>query len=162
MVCLGNICRSPLAEGIMRQKIENAGVKWQVDSAGTGGYHLGSQPHKSSQKIALVHGIDISNQKARLFTKNDLLNFDKIYVMDGANYEDVKKMSGEDWDHQKVEFLLNEVTPGKNANVPDPYFGGEDGFENVFNMINEACDFIVHRYGMVNNPINNNDKTSLG
>lgn len=143
MVCLGNICRSPLAEGILKDKVKKAGLDWQVDSAGTNGYQPGCPPHHFSQKVAKQYGIDISNQKCRHFTGRDIENFDRIFVMDKENYNDVKEIAGEKWDAAKVDFLLNQIYTGQNKNVPDPWFGGEDGFHNVYKMIDKACDAIV-------------------
>lgn len=146
MVCLGNICRSPLAEGILQHKARQAGLDWEIDSAGTGNYHIGSAPHHLSQKVARLNGVEICDQKARQFRKEDMLEFDKIYVMDASNYNDVKRMSKELWDESKVDLLLNELYPHKNMSVPDPWFGGEDGFHEVYAMIEKACDAIIKRY----------------
>lgn len=149
MVCLGNICRSPLAEGILKDKIKKAGLHWEVDSAGTNGYNPGCPPHRFSLKVARENGIDISGQKCRNFTKEDITRFDKIYVMDDENYEEVKRISGVNWNAEKVDYLLNSVTPGQNRNVPDPWFGGEDGFHKAFKMIEEACDKIVASHAIL-------------
>lgn len=143
MVCLGNVCRSPLAEGILRDKVKRAGLDWEVDSAGTNGYQPGCPPHHFSQKVAKFYGIDIGEQKCRHFTKNDIDKFDTIYVMDEENYYDVQRICGEKWDPKKVDFLLNEIYPMQNRMVPDPWFGGEDGFHKVYEMIDEACEAIV-------------------
>ena len=143
MVCLGNICRSPLAEGILQYKANEAGLNWIVDSAGTGNYHIGEPPHHLSQKVAKLNGIDISHQRGRQFTKEDLLQFDKIYVMDSDNYNNVKKISGNLWDEQKVDLLLNATWPGENRSVPDPWYGKEDGYHKVFEMVSNACDVII-------------------
>ncbi len=143
MVCLGNICRSPLAEGILKNKIEKACLDWEVDSAGTGDYHIGQHPHYLAQKTAKMYAIDISCQKARQFQKEDMLRFDRIYVMDNENYEDVKRMSKELWNKEKVDLLLNELFPGENSDVPDPWFGTEKGFHEVFAMIDKACERII-------------------
>ena len=145
MVCLGNICRSPLAEGILQYRADNAGLNWTVDSAGTAGYHIGEAPHHLSQKVAKMNGIDISKQKGRKFSKEDILHYDKIYVMDNSNYYDVKHISGNNWDTEKVELLLNELYPGEDRDVPDPWYGGEDGFHIVFEMLDRACEKIVSR-----------------
>ncbi len=145
MVCLGNICRSPLAEGILQQKTNDLGLNWQVDSAGTGNYHIGSQPHQISQKVARENGIDISNQKARQFVKEDMLAFDKIYVMDADNYNDVKRMSLELWNASKTDLLLNELYPGENRGVPDPWYEKEEAYHKVFAMIDGACDNIISK-----------------
>lgn len=146
MVCLGNICRSPLAEGILREKIRKAGLHWTVDSAGTANYHIGDSPHHLSQKVAKLNGVDISYLQGRQFDKHDILHFDKIYVMDANNYEEVKNMSRELWDETKVDLLLNELYPFENREVPDPWYGPEEGYHQVYKMISEACDAILTKY----------------
>jgi len=143
MVCLGNICRSPLAEGILQDKADRVGLHWTEDSAGTAGYHIGETPHHLSQKVAKLNGIDISNQKGRKFQKEDILYYDKIYVMDNSNYNDVKDICGNNWKEEKVDLLLNELFPGEDRDIPDPWYGGEDGFQVVFEMIDRACERIV-------------------
>jgi protein-tyrosine phosphatase len=145
MVCLGNICRSPLAEGILKHKAQLAGLQWKVESAGTGAYHIGEAPHTLSQKVARMNGIDISNQRARQFVKEDIIYYDKIYVMDSSNYNDVKRICREEWVADKVDLLLNESHPGQNRSVPDPWYGKEDGYHEVFKMIEEACDMIIQK-----------------
>ncbi|MCZ2223947.1 MAG: low molecular weight phosphotyrosine protein phosphatase [Chitinophagales bacterium] len=149
MVCLGNICRSPLAEGILQKKIQELKLDWQVDSAGTAGYHIGCKPHNLSQKVAKLNGIDISQQQCRQFVKEDMLLFDKIYVMDKNNYANVKDISEELWNENKVELLLNEIYPNKNLDVLDPWYGEEDGYHKVFEMIDKACDVIVKKYSTI-------------
>ena len=149
MVCLGNICRSPLAEGILQHKANVLKLNWQVNSAGTANYHVGDAPHRLSQKVAKQNGIDISNQKGRQFVKEDMLRFDKIYTMDSDNYNDVKHMSGNLWDASKVDLLLNELYPAQNKSVPDPWYGNEDGYHIVFDMIDKACDTIIRKYADV-------------
>lgn len=146
MVCLGNICRSPLAEGILQHKVRLDELSWEVDSAGTANYHVGTPPHKLSQKVAKHNGIDISGQQCRQFKKEDMLTFNKIYVMDSENYINVKHISGELWDESKVDLLLNELHPGKNMGVPDPWYGTEEGYHKVFKMISDACDVIIEKY----------------
>ncbi|MBS1578486.1 MAG: low molecular weight phosphotyrosine protein phosphatase [Bacteroidetes bacterium] len=145
MVCLGNICRSPLAEGILRNKAEKAGLNWMVDSAGTANYHVGEPPHRLSQKVAMLNGIDISHQRSRRFIKEDMLRFDKIYVMDAENYIFIKQLSEELWNENKVDLLLNELYPNENRDVPDPWYGTEEGFHEVFAMLSEACEAIIKR-----------------
>lgn len=145
MVCLGNICRSPLAEGILRDKAEKAGLEWFVDSAGTSSYNIGEAPHKLSQKVATLNGIDISKQMCRQFVKEDMLHFDKIYVMDNEVYQDIKRISGALWNKEKTDLLLNEVYPGKNLDVPDPWYDAEPKYHEVFKMISKACDAIVEK-----------------
>lgn len=143
MVCLGNICRSPLAEGILQDKADKAGLNWKVDSAGTGNYHIGEAPHRLSQKTAKLHGIDISGQVCRQFIKNDMLLFDKIYAMDMNNYNDIKIISGNAWDASKVDLIMNELFPGENLDVPDPWYGNENNFREVYDMLDKACDAII-------------------
>ncbi|SNR30308.1 protein tyrosine phosphatase [Lutibacter flavus] len=141
MVCLGNICRSPLAEGILKSKVFS--FKTFVDSAGTGAYHVGEKPDKRSIAVAKANGIDISSQKARKFTVEDYDLFDIIYVMDNSNYSNVISLARNEADKLKVKLILNEVFPDENLDVPDPYHGGDFGFRNVYKMLDEACDVIA-------------------
>ncbi|WP_288983801.1 low molecular weight protein-tyrosine-phosphatase [uncultured Flavobacterium sp.] len=142
MVCLGNICRSPLAEGIMRSKLTKDFV---VDSAGTGSWHAGELPDKRSISTAKNRGLDITNQRARQFKKSDFDIFDHIFVMDNSNYKDVLALAPNEEAKSKVKLILNELFPGKNVDVPDPYYGGQDGFENVFDMLDQACEEIARK-----------------
>jgi protein-tyrosine phosphatase len=153
MVCLGNICRSPLAEGILREKALKAGLDWVIESAGTNGFHTGEPPHKFSQKVAKANGIDISTQRSRDFIKADFRDFDKIYAMAGDVINDIKKISGERFDSAKVELFLNELYPGQNMDVPDPWFGGEEGYHEVYKLINKACDAIIEKYAVTTKQI---------
>jgi protein-tyrosine phosphatase len=146
MICLGNICRSPLAEGIMAYHAQNAGLNWEVDSAGTGGWHIGEQPHPLSQKVATMNGIDISKQESRVFLEEDMHHFDKIFVMDRTNYNSVKSMSGASWNPDKVDLLLNLTEPGANQEVPDPWSEDEEKYHAVFSMIDQACKSFVDRH----------------
>src|ERR1700727_3091100 len=114
MVCLGNICRSPLAEGILQEKARAAGLDWEIDSAGTNGYHTGEAPHSFSQKVARLNGIDIARQRSRKFTAADFQRFDKIYAMAGDVVDDMRRIAGRQFDPTKVELLLNEVHPGSD------------------------------------------------
>ncbi|MBC9797067.1 low molecular weight protein-tyrosine-phosphatase [Sinomicrobium weinanense] len=143
MVCLGNICRSPLAEGILRSKI--SGETITVDSAGTAAYHIGETPDPRSVSIAQKHNIDISNQRGRKFQVSDFDNFDYIYVMDNSNYKNVVNMARNTEEEQKVDLILNLTYPGKNMDVPDPYYGGPQGFENVYNMLDRACKVLAEK-----------------
>ena len=147
MVCLGNICRSPLAEGILRDKARAAGLDWEIDSAGTNGYHIGEAPHHLSQKVARLNGLDISDQRARKFTAADLQRFDKIYAMDANVVEDMRCIAGRQYDSTKVDLLLNEVHPGEDREVPDPWYGPEPGYHEVYRLIDEAADKIIAKYG---------------
>lgn len=142
MVCLGNICRSPLAEGIMRSKLSE---DFTVDSAGTGGWHAGELPDKRSIATAKNRGLDITNQRARQFKKNDFEIFDHIFVMDNSNYKDVLALAPNEESKSKVKLILNEIFPNENVDVPDPYYGGQEGFENVFDMLDQACEEIARK-----------------
>lgn len=141
MVCLGNICRSPLAEGILASKLPKD--KFQVDSAGTGSWHIGSAPDKRSIAVAHRNGLDISLQRGRQFSAEDFDNFDYIFVMDGSNYRDVLDMAKTDEQRAKVRYMLDELFPGENVDVPDPYYGLENGFDQVYAMLNETCDLLA-------------------
>jgi len=141
MVCLGNICRSPLAEGILKSKVNKN--RTFVDSAGTAAYHIGNLPDDRSIDVAGKHEIDIKSQKARKFTVTDFDTFDFIYVMDTSNYQNVLSVARNNKDVQKVKMILNEIHPDKNLSVPDPYYGGNAGFEDVYKMLDEACTIIA-------------------
>lgn len=143
MVCLGNICRSPVAEGIMKQKAIDYGIEIFVDSAGTSGWHEGSAPDERSSSNALKHGIDIRSQKSRPFKKEDFEKFDLIFAMDHSNYNNLVNICPVP--HlNKVKMILNESHPGKNKAVPDPYYT-TDGFEEVFQLLDEACETIAKK-----------------
>ncbi|TWO30894.1 low molecular weight phosphotyrosine protein phosphatase [Seonamhaeicola sediminis] len=141
MVCLGNICRSPLAEGILKSKL--ASNSYFIDSAGTANYHHGKQPDSRSIAVARKYGLDISHLKARQFTVDDFDAFDFIYVMDESNYQNVLSLARNENDTQKVCMILNLVYPNQNYDVPDPYYGGDEGFEKVYKMLDEACTIIA-------------------
>lgn len=140
MVCLGNICRSPLAEGIMLKLIADRKLDIVVDSAGTSNYHIGENPDKRTIANAKKNGVDLSKLVARQFTEKDFDEFDHIYVMDKSNLQNVLTLAKTDQHKKKVNLLLNITEPGKDNEVPDPYFGGEEGFENVFKMVYKACE----------------------
>ncbi|MDG3582371.1 low molecular weight protein-tyrosine-phosphatase [Galbibacter pacificus] len=141
MVCLGNICRSPLAEGILKSKINTEKVF--VDSAGTSNYHLGASPDPRSIQTAAKYGIDITKQKGRQFSSKDFDDFDLIFAMDKNNYKNILQQARNEADKNKVRLILNKLTPGENMDVPDPYYGGVSGFDNVYKMLDEATDIIV-------------------
>lgn len=143
MVCLGNICRSPLAEGILRDKTNKLGIPVFIDSAGTSNYHTGEHPDKRTVSNALKNGIDISKLKARQFKVADFDEFDIIFVMDSSNYSNVIDLARNKNDIEKVELILNRVHPKSNMAVPDPYFGGEEGFQTVFELLDTACNTIA-------------------
>lgn len=146
MVCLGNICRSPLAEGILQHRSRQAGLVWTVDSAGTNGYHIGEAPHQLSQKVALLNGIDISRQRARHFSGADCKQYDLIYAMAGDVVEQMKWLAKKEYMPEKVDLLMNELYPGRNMDVPDPFYGTEPGYHEVFEMMDKACEKIISRY----------------
>jgi protein-tyrosine phosphatase len=150
MVCLGNICRSPLAEGILKHKAKAAGLNWTVESAGTNGYHVGEAPHHLSQKVAKLNGIDICEQRARRFVKEDFDRYDKIYAMADDVISEMKMIAKENYDPVKVDLFLNELHPGKNASVPDPWYGTEPGYHEVYKLIHETCEEIISKYANVN------------
>lgn len=143
MVCLGNICRSPLAEGILKSKLPHG--NFVVDSAGTANYHVGDLPDRRSVAVAKKYGIDISTLKGRQFNAKDFDDFDMIYVMDESNYNHVISLARTEKDQAKVKLILNEIYPNQNYDVPDPYYGSEHGFENVFKMLDEACSIIADK-----------------
>ena len=145
MVCLGNICRSPLAEGILLQKIKAAGLDWKVDSAGTNGFHVDEAPHYLSQRVAKKKNIDISKQQCRLFVAADIECFDKIYAMAGDVVDEMKPISGTKFSSEKVDLLLNVVYPGENRDIPDPWYGPEAGYYEVFDLIDEACEMLIKK-----------------
>jgi protein-tyrosine phosphatase len=145
MVCLGNICRSPLAEGILTQKAKKQNLNWKIESAGTNGFHNGEAPHKLSQKVAMKHGVDICRQISRKFVAEDFDRFDKIYVMAADVLKDVKRIAGSKFNANKIDYFLNELNKGKNEDVPDPWFGGEDGYDEVYELIEKTCEAIVRK-----------------
>jgi len=143
MVCLGNICRSPLAEGLLASKLPKD--KFIVDSAGTGNYHVGKQPDQRSILTAQKNGLDITNQKGRQFSSNDFDYFDYIFVMDSSNYDDVISLAKSEAHKNKVEMILNHLFPRENVDVPDPYYGLQNGFDMVYEMLDEACDILAKK-----------------
>lgn len=140
MVCLGNICRSPLAHGILESKLPSD--KFTVDSAGTGDYHIGQLPDHRSIATAKANGIDISHQRCRQFERSDFDTYDIIYVMDNSNYENVIKLARDADDISKVKRILDQVSSSSHE-VPDPYWGSSKDFEEVFNLLNDACENIA-------------------
>jgi protein-tyrosine phosphatase len=143
MVCLGNICRSPLAEGILKSKVDTAAVF--VDSAGTGGWHIGELPDPRSIDIARENHVDITDQRCRKFSPKDFEVFDWIYVMDRSNLSDVLSLATSEYHTRKVKMILDELDQGPVLEVPDPYYGGERGFEKVFELLDEACERIAKK-----------------
>ncbi len=146
LVCLGNICRSPLAEGILQFKAQQAKLDWEIDSAGTNGYHTGEAPHHLSQKVAKANGIDISKQVSRRFTKEDVERYDVVFAMAEDVMQDIKRIAKEKFDDRKVRLFLEELYPGENRDVPDPWYGDEDGYTEVYTIIDEACEAIIKQH----------------
>ena len=145
MVCLGNICRSPLAEGILKAKAKEKGLDWEVDSAGTSGWHVGELPDRRSIAVAKQNGIDIMDQRSRQVHPSDFENYDLILAMDASNYNELKKQATTD-QVQKIKMILNYSYPNENRRVPDPYYEG--GFELVFQLLEQACGKIIEEYSV--------------
>ncbi len=141
MVCLGNICRSPLAEGILSLKGKHLNL--EVDSAGTAAYHIGKQPDIRSIEIANKYNIDLNQQRARQFSRADFDEFDIIYAMDTNNYAHLISLASTETERNKIRMILNEINPKAYQSVPDPYYGGENGFQDIYNMLDKACDKII-------------------
>lgn len=145
MVCLGNICRSPMAEGIAKHKIKEKGLDVFVDSAGTSNYHVNQAPDPRAIKKSAEKGIDISHYKGRQLTAADFDEFDHIFVMDSSNYQNAIALTNDEEKARKVKMMLNLSHPNSNMSVPDPYYGAEDGFENVYNLLDAACDVLIQK-----------------
>jgi len=143
MVCLGNICRSPLAQGLLESKVREAGLDWIVDSAGTSAYHIGEPPDKRSIQKAAEYNIDITGQRARQFTKADVKEFDLILAMDSSNFVNIKNLTQKSA-LDKIKLILNFVYPEQNMAVPDPYY--DDSFSRVYELLDQATDAIIKIY----------------
>jgi protein-tyrosine phosphatase len=150
MVCLGNICRSPLAEGILKHKVTDAGLSWQVESAGTNSYHTGEPPHHLSQKVAQLNGINICEQRARRFKTSDLDEYDILYAMSNDVIEEMKRIAGNKWQDKKVKLIMDELYPSQQLDVPDPWYGPEPGYHDVYKMIEAACEKIMQQLPIKN------------
>lgn len=143
MVCLGNICRSPMAEGIVRHRAAQAGLNLTTDSAGTSGYHVGEAPDHRATHALHGHGIDISDLRARQFTSADFERFDLIFAMDASNLQDMRELASSEALAAKAKLIMDLVPEHPLRSVPDPYFGGPEGFEQVYRMLDEACIALV-------------------
>lgn len=141
MVCLGNICRSPLAEGILKQQVKEAGLDWEIDSAGTGNWHIGKPPDRRSIREAKTRGVDISKQMCRQFKVQDFDDFDLILAMDKNNFADISALARNKQDQEKIKLFLN------NQDVPDPYFN-DAHFEPVFKLIESGCKDLIRAYSL--------------
>jgi protein-tyrosine phosphatase len=145
MVCLGNICRSPMAEGILRNKLKEANLKVFVDSAGTSPLHKGEAPDRRAIKCLGTYGIDISELRARPFSSKDFADFDRIFAMDSDNYQNILRMAVDEDQSKKVSLFMESSMPGESVSVRDPWYGDEKGFHEVYKMIDSNCDSIVEK-----------------
>ncbi len=147
MVCLGNICRSPIAEGILRHKLNEKGIRHVItDSAGTAGYHVGESPDRRMQATALKNGVDISDLRARQFVQSDYDKFDLIYAMDESNKQNILSLARNGNDEKKVRMILNEFHSTEDIEVPDPYYGGDEGFQHVFDLLNDSIEILIQKH----------------
>lgn len=145
MVCLGNICRSPLAEGILKHKARQHDLAWEIDSAGTGAWHIGQLPDQRSIAKAREYGINITDQRARQLKPEDLSYFDLILTMDESNHRNALHLANSKEEEAKVKMIMDYVSPGERIDVPDPYWD-DDGFEQVYQMLDRACGVIIEKY----------------
>lgn len=145
MVCLGNICRSPLADGLLREKVKQLNLDIVVDSAGTSNHHIGQAPDSRMRSTAKEMGLNIDELRARQFTKEDFNEFDLIFVMDKSNYANVISLANSTKEKEKVHLMLNELRPNQDLEVPDPYFGGDQGFKEVYNLLDEATNALIEK-----------------
>lgn len=146
-VCLGNICRSPIAEGVMRNLIHENNLDWHVESAGTESYHIGKAPHEHSQSVCKENGIDISQQRARKFVKEDIGKFDKIYALASDVLHEMQMIAGVGLNDEHVMLFLNEQFPNQQKSVSDPFYGEKEGYYPVYDEIRSCCEAIVRKYG---------------
>lgn len=145
MVCLGNICRSPIAHGLLKHKAAQLNLNWEVDSAGTSDWHEGELPNEKSIEVMKTHGIDITYQRSRPLRRKDMEYYDIIYVMDAMNHKNVTDMAKSEVEIAKVHLIMNEVNPGMNQPVPDPWSLTMKHYEDVYEMLDVATDKIVER-----------------
>jgi protein-tyrosine phosphatase len=144
MVCLGNICRSPMADGLMRKKVQDHNLDAYIDSAGTANYHVGGAPDARMTQTAKRKDIDISGLQARQFVVSDFDTFDLIYVMDQSNYNNVVRLARSESDRSKVQLILELIPNQIEIEVPDPYYGGQEGFEHVYDLLDKSTDIILN------------------
>ena len=144
-VCTGNICRSPMAEGILRSKLSKAGIKAEIDSCGFESFHIGDHPDNRAQSICRNYGIDISGHVARLFRKNDFDSFDRIYVMDASHYYSVSRIARSAADLKKVDYMLNLQYPGQDLPVDDPWYHDIHAFEKTYRQLDAACERLIEQ-----------------
>jgi protein-tyrosine phosphatase len=144
-VCTGNICRSPLAEGILREKLKKHHIEAEIDSCGFESFHVGDEPDTRAQTVASRRGIDLSSHRARLFHVQDFDRFDYIFAMDSSHYANIMRYARNDSDRTRVNYMLNVLTPGENRGVMDPWYHDMKAFEAVFQQLDAACDIIVEK-----------------
>ncbi len=145
MVCLGNICRSPMAEGVMRQKIKDYGLDAQVNSCGTASYHIGEAPDYRGIKTLHNYGIDISQHQGQQFAVSDFDAYDLIFVMDTRNYSNLMAKARNKNDKEKITLLMDEIYPGQQKVVPDPYYGDIEDYEETYALVEGACEHLAKR-----------------
>ena len=144
LVCLGNICRSPMAEGILRDMIKKDGLGWSTDSAGTGDYHVGEQPDKRAMKTMRERGIDISDLRARHLRSSDFEEFDLLLAMDASNLRNMRAVAPNAELAAKAKLIMDYAPSHAQREVPDPYFGGDEGFVEVYEMLTVACTKLIN------------------
>ncbi len=152
MVCLGNICRSPLAEGILRHKCEQQGLLWEIDSAGTNGLHNGEKPYPDSQVVAKLNGIDISKQRSRSLKAEDFNQYDLIVSMANDVSRQIQRISGSKFNPDKLKLLLNYTFPDSQLDVPDPWGRSISAFHEVYQLIDQACDALIQEHTSIKQP----------
>ena len=152
MVCLGNICRSPLAEGILAAQAKSRGLTFQVDSAGTNGFHDGEPPHPLSCKVAKLHGVDISQQVSRVFRADDMDRYDRIYAMSNDVLRDMQRIAGNRYQANKTDLILNLLFPNEHRDVPDPWYSTEQAYHEVYALLNQACIQLIDQLAPANQP----------
>lgn len=152
MVCLGNICRSPLAEGILQEKCRKRGLNWKVESAGTNGYHDGEPPHYLSQMVAKLNGVDISKQKSRRFVATDYEKFDLVIPLANDVLNDIRYIARKNYEEKKTQLLLNFLFPGSDLDVPDPWSKSEAAYHEVYDLIDKACDALIEQFSSIKQP----------
>lgn len=145
MICLGNICRSPMAEGVVRHLAKEKGIDIQLDSCGTNGFHDGESADRRAILNLKDKGIDISDIRSRKFRTDDFAKFDILFTMDLSNRDTILSLAKTENDRKKVKLFLNEAYPAKDLPVPDPYFGGDEGFESVYQLINKAASAFLNK-----------------
>jgi protein-tyrosine phosphatase len=144
-VCTGNICRSPLAEGILREKLKRHNIPAEVDSCGFESFHVGDPPDSRAQEVASKRGIDLSTHRARLFTPADFNRFDYIFAMDSTHFNNIRRLARNESDMSKVDYVLNVLHPGQNLGVQDPWYHNLKAFENVYLQLDQVCERFVDK-----------------